>query len=289
MVKLLKYCVLLVSATSVRGFVAHAGAFAAQLSRLTSITGCSSRIRGGHMTSALQYSRDCTDEEAHFELMNAILEEEMYEGVAKHGPFMLEFRNYHAAANVHKLVRFFEQLDLTEQQIDDCALSLATDVYHSGIAHELAFVIQQLMFKEAAFSSALELWAIKQPDGSISVDAAKLATACNYVRTGSNLYRYRGPWASLLIGLSEQYFSSTENFSEDELISSVMCNTYVGITLAICYADESRLKNLLKLASIRDFNRHIVERHELVFPANYAMTIDNEYDDEQDIVLVIET
>jgi hypothetical protein len=104
---------------------------------LPMLSTCSTRlvhVRSGTGSGLHQtYPRYRTDEQAHWDYMNELLECEMRESVAKARPSHVGFKDYHGAPNVHKLVQFFKQIYLTEQQIDDCALTLATEVYNSRV------------------------------------------------------------------------------------------------------------------------------------------------------------
>jgi hypothetical protein len=182
------------------------------------------------MKGVLSYSRDRSDEEAYSELMNELLEGEMRQAVEKHAPFMLSFSEYYTTDSVYKLVNFFEQIGLTQEQAHECAHSLATDIYNSKVANRLAFIIQQFMLKEAQFSAVLEPWAFIDGSRGIEVDAQKLATASAFVH--SKKYNFSYPWASMLIGLSEHDFSTSEKVSKDDLIKVLMYDGGGGYQLS---------------------------------------------------------
>jgi hypothetical protein len=236
---------------------------------------------------ALSYSRDRSDEEAYSELMNELLQGEMRDAAEKHAPFMLSFSKYYTTDSVCKLVNFFEQIGLTQAHTHECAQSLATDVYNSKVANRLAFTIQQLMLREAQFSSVLEPWAFVNGSRGIEIDAPKLATASAFVY--SKRYNFSYPWASMLIGLSEHYFSTTIKRTKEDLINVLIYDGFVGINLAVLYADKSKLDNLCKLTSIWQYDRHIVKDYELCYPYRFAMTTENEYNDDEENILMLET
>jgi hypothetical protein len=100
------------------------------------------------------------------------------------------------------------------------------------------------------FSSALEPWATELSDGTTTIDTAKLAAASDYVY--SKRYNWHYSLVSFLISLSKSYFSVTKNSTEEHLIKLIMHDKFIGITLAVCYADKSKWENLSKLTSIWD-------------------------------------
>jgi hypothetical protein len=146
------------------------------------------------------------------------------------------FSKYYTTDSVCKLVNFFEQIGLTQAYAHECAQNLATDVYNSKVANRLAFTIQQLMLREAQFSSVLEPWTFVNGLRGIEIDAPKLATASAFVY--SKRYNFSYPWASMLIGLSEHYFSTTVKRTKEDLINVLILTGLWASTLQ--YSTQTR-------------------------------------------------
>jgi hypothetical protein len=166
------------------------------------------------------------------------------------------------------------------------AVEQATEVCDDNTAEKLVYAIQQLMLKEqdqryelmigrpprknpknTTFQD-LEAWAVKDSDGTVTVDTDKLQISCDYVKEQAySTYEY--PWADTLLKLNKEFFSK----GREGRVHEVLVLSLLGQKLLMCYLDSSRLTQLSQLPSLWNYDRHYVLTPRWTYSMDRAMAI----------------
>jgi hypothetical protein len=220
-----------------------------------------------------------------YKALDKYREEELMERLENEAPFKLGLYDKSRCFNHEALIQLFAEVAVLpefcagtayaeEDTLQSCAVQVATEVYNSNTAEQLAYTIQQLMFTEhdqkyqrtiswpvdkmnptnTTFSD-LEAWATQGSDGTVTIDIDKLGAACEYIE--EQLYSRRGyQWARTLQQL-DYYFRQDEQHRVKQVLH---CST-LGITLIMLYVEGCRLEQLRRLPSLWDYStQHVVTR-----------------------------